>query len=61
MWFKFDSNSWINLGGLVTVINSEGKPTQIPANSLNLSAIANSAGGLATSGSVAAGIFSSKW
>ena len=42
----------------MTVINSEGKPTQVPASSLNMSAaIQGGATGFTPSSTVAAGIY----
>ena len=46
-----------NLGGLVTVMNSDGKPTQVPASSLNMSGgLQGGAAGFSSSSSIAAGI-----
>ena len=47
-----------NLGGLVTVINSDGKPTQVPASSLNMSgSLQGGAVGFSSPSSVSAGIY----
>ena len=43
---------------MVTVMNSDGKPTQVPASSLNMSgALSAGVAGLTPSSSVAAGIY----
>ena len=43
---------------MVTVINSDGKPTQVPASSLNMpGALSGGVAGLSPSGAVAAGIY----
>ena len=43
---------------MVTVMNSDGKPTQVPASSLNMSgALSGGVAGLSPSSSVAAGIY----
>lgn len=49
-------------GGMVTVINSEGKPTQVPATSLNMSGvIQGGASGLSLPSSLgASGIYFTK-
>ena len=46
-----------DLGGLLTVIDSDGKPTHVPANSLNMSGgVQGGVAGFASSSSIAAGI-----